>query len=313
MHKALEVKGGLFVSGSIRPLAYGFAVLALLAGGAGAVQAQSGVAMRETVPAVPAVVAEAVPAHDDLPDAPDAASSSLRSSVSSLHSSAFSLSSSASGNGAGEDEATSQTVGTPGSSTPRVAGRYDTVILPGQTAARLTVHDKVLFGVKDSISPFSAAGWVLSAAYEQVTDGSPNYGVLGNTQTGKSFAQRLGAAAARDTSETIFSESILAPILHEDPRYYAQTNRNFFYRVFYAGTRPIFTRTDGGKSTINLSQLGGNLAGSALTPAYYPAVNRPFSEVLRTFGGSVGGSAVGDLASEFLPGLLEAVHFKKKQ
>ena len=57
MHKALEVKGGLFVSGSIRPLGYGFAVLALLAGGAGAVQAQSGVAMRETVPAVPAVVA----------------------------------------------------------------------------------------------------------------------------------------------------------------------------------------------------------------------------------------------------------------
>ena len=33
---------------------------------------------------------------------------------------------------------------------------------------------------------------------------------------------------------------------------------------------------------------------------------------MKTFGGSVGGTALGDLASEFLPGLLEAVHFKKK-
>ncbi len=197
---------------------------------------------------------------------------------------------------------------------PTTAGRHDTVILPGQTAPRLTVHDKVVYGVLDSVSPFSIIGWGLSAGYEQVTDGSPNYGQLGNTQTGKSFAQRLGAAAARDTSETVFAESILAPILREDPRYYKQgSGRNFFYRVAYAGTRPIFTRTDGGRTTLNISQLGGNLAGSALTQAYYPGINRGFDEVLKTFGGSVGGSALGDLASEFLPGLLEAVHLKKKE
>ena len=261
-----------------------------MAGGVGTVQAQSGPAVPEAVSAVPVVVTGAAVAENDLPDAPEAASSSVSGTAAEL-----------------------QPVGAPGSSTPRVAGKYDTVILPGQTAARLTAHDKVIFGIKDSISPFSAAGWVLSAAYEQVTDGSPNYGTLGNTQTGKSFAQRLGAAAARDTSETIFSESILAPVFHEDPRYYAQTNRKFFYRVFYAGTRPIFTRTDGGKTTINLSQLGGNLAGSALTQAYYPPLNRGFDEVLKTFGGSIGGSAVGDLASEFLPGLLETFHFKKRQ
>ena len=206
-----------------------------------------------------------------------------------------------------------QPPGTPASKVPRAAGKYDTVILPGQTAARLTVHDKVIYGLKDSFSPISLFGWVLSAGYEQVTDGSPNYGIVpGQTQTGKAFAQRLGAAAARSTSETIFAESVLAPILHEDPRYYAKTNRNFFYRVIYAGTRPLITRTDGGRTTINLSSLGGNLAGAALTPAYYPPINQGFNEVLKTFGGSVGGTALGDLASEFLPGILEAVHFKKK-
>jgi hypothetical protein len=262
--------------------------------------AQAQVTKEAASPEIPEIVAASV-----VPAAPGASTAAAAASLPDAPGASSSL-----------DSAPSpelQTAASLASTTPHTAGKYDTVILPGQTAARLTAHDKVIFGIKDSLSPFSAAGWVLSAAYEQVTDGSPNYGVLQNTQTGKSFAQRLGAAAARDTSETIFSESILAPILHEDPRYYAKTNRNFFYRVIYAGTRPVLTRTNGGRTTINLSQLGGNLAGSALTQAYYPPLNRGFTEVLKTFGGSVGGSAVGDLASEFLPGLLEAVHFKKKE
>ena len=197
--------------------------------------------------------------------------------------------------------------------TPRRAGRYDTVISTGQTADRLSVREKFVFGFKDAASPFSVVGWLVSAGYEQGVDGSPNYGVIGNTQTGKSFAQRLGAAAARSSSETIFGESVLAPILHEDPRYYQQANHNFFYRVVYAGTRPIFTRTDGGRTTINFQSLGGNLAGSALAQVYYPPVNQGFNETLKTFGGSVGGTALGDLASEFLPGILQAVHLKKKE
>ena len=190
---------------------------------------------------------------------------------------------------------------------PRTAGRYDTVIFPGQFAPHLTVHDKFILGLKDSFSPISAVGWVVSAGYEQAVNGSPNYG-----QTGKGFAQRLGAASARATSENLFGESILAPILHEDPRYYKQgPSHNFIYRLVYAGTRPIFTRTDGGRTTLNLQSLGGNLAGSALTQAYYPQLNRGFDETMKTFGGSVGGSALGNVVSEFLPGILQAAHLKK--
>ena len=271
---------------------YGVAVMAMtvLIGGSAAAQLSGAGVVESGVQAMPASVAAT--AADSLPDAPEASSSSVTATG---------------------PEAQTQKAGPPAPSAVRTADKYDTVILPDERAVKLTVHDKLIYGIKDSISPFSIIGWGLSAAYEQGVDGSPNYGVIGNTQTGKSFAQRLGAAAARDTSETIFGESILAPVLHEDPRYYAQTNRSFFYRVIYAGTRPLITRTDGGRTTVNFSNLGGNFAGSALTQAYYPSLNRGFNEVLKTFGGSIGGSAVGDLASEFLPGLLEAVHFKKRQ
>lgn len=188
------------------------------------------------------------------------------------------------------------------------AGPFDKYILPGQSAPKITAYDKVLLGLRDSVSPFSAVGWVAATGYEQVTNGSPNYG-----QTGKGFMQRLGASAARDSSEEIFSDSVLAPILHEDPRYYKMgSGHNFFKRLVYAGTRPLITRTDGGRSTPNFSLIGGDLAGAALTQAYYPPLNRGFTEVAKTWGGSIGSSALGFVVSEFLSDALAVFHAQSR-
>ena len=34
------------------------------------------------------------------------------------------------------------------------------------------------------------------------------------------FGERLGAAGIRDTTQGVFTDSVFAPLLHEDPRYY---------------------------------------------------------------------------------------------
>ncbi len=194
----------------------------------------------------------------------------------------------------------------PPNSSP-VAGRYDKYIKPGQQAPRLSVNDKFVLGVKDAVSPLSFIGWATAAEYSQLVNGSPNYGT-----NGKAFLQRFGAAAARASSEGIFSDSIMASVLHEDPRYYKMgKGHNVLKRIVYAGTRPIITRTDGGHSTINLAYLSGNLAGSALTQAYYPPVNRGFSQVMQTWGGSIGGGAIGFLSAEFLDDILQGLHLQK--
>ena len=193
-----------------------------------------------------------------------------------------------------------------------VAGRYDKYIKPGQQVPHLSISDKFGMGVKDAVSPISAIGWLLAAGYSQAVDSSPNYDSPLNDRSGKAFAQRFGAAAARASSEGIFSDSIMAPILHQDPRYYKMgRGHNVLKRAVYAATRPLITRTDGGHTTINLSYLGGNLAGSALTQAYYPPVNRGLSQVMQTYGGSIGGGALGFLTSEFLDDTLQALHLQK--
>ena len=180
-------------------------------------------------------------------------------------------------------------------SAPPVADTFAKYIEPGQTARRLSGFDKVLLGARHSTSSFAAATWVVSAGYEQILNSRPNYG-----QTVKGFAQRVGADAARNISEGVFSDSVLAPILHEDPRYYKLgPGHPLNERLKHALVKPIFTRTDAGDRTINFAQIGGTLAGAGLTDAYYPSINRTTGATLITFGTSMGGGAVGYLFNEF--------------
>jgi hypothetical protein len=228
--------------------------------------------------------------HFELPDSPGA----VFSSSSSL--------ADAEGNSAGQTPK-------PTGPRPKHAAHMAMTVMPGEIADPMTVKDKVVGGVKDSVSLFSAVGWLASAGWEQIWNDSPNYG----TDAG-AFGQRLGAATVRGISEGVFSNSLFAPLFHEDPRYYVMgSGHPFFKRLVYAGTRVLITRTDSGHTTPNFSLIAGNAAGAALTVTYYPAKNTTFSEVAQTFGGSLGGSALGFVVNEFIVDVLIDLHIKKHE
>jgi hypothetical protein len=204
------------------------------------------------------------------------------------------------------DGAQAQTTTT--KSRPKGAGHLQMVVNPNEVAQPMTVHDKVVAGMISSVSLYSATGWLAAAGWEQLWNSSPNYG----TDSG-AFGERLGAAALRGISEGVLSNSFFAPIFHEDPRYYVMgPGHAFIKRAWYAGTRVLVTRTDSGHTTPNFSLLAGNLAGSALTIPYYPPLNTSFKEVMITFGGSVGGSALGFVVDEFIVDALIDLHLKKQ-
>ena len=78
----------------------------------------------------------------------------------------------------------------------------------------------------------------------------------------------------------------------------------------YAVTRVLVGRTDGGHASVNAPLLLGYAATSAMTPLYYPQLNRNFKDVATGYGGSLGGAAVGFLFSEFSDDLLVSLHLK---
>ncbi|ODU55071.1 MAG: hypothetical protein BGO25_12700 [Acidobacteriales bacterium 59-55] len=263
-----------------------FFALILFAVGVPAVMAQGASGMHDTASA--AMLA--------LPDSPGAVSARADSASSSSTSSS-SL-----------DPAPGAQAGM-SSHSGKTASPTDSVVLPSEQAPTLTSRDKFVMGVKSVVSPLSVAGWLGSAGWSHLTNGPPNYG----TDSG-AFGQRLGAAAIRSSSQNFFSTSIMANVLHEDPRYYklgrSHSIRN---RILYAATRPLITRTDSGRRTVNLALLTGNLAGAILTNAYYPQQNHGFSETAKIFGSSIGGSAIGFGVSEFLGDALQLIHLKKAE
>ncbi|WP_348267305.1 hypothetical protein P8936_16050 [Edaphobacter paludis] len=191
----------------------------------------------------------------------------------------------------------------------RMASRLDSIILPTEQAPSLTAKDKFLMGARGMVTPFAIAGWFSAAGYSHLTNGPPNFG----TDRG-AFGQRLGAAAILDSTEDFLSTSVMAPVFHEDPRYYQMgRGHSIGRRVVYAATRVLITKTDSGKATPNLSLILGNLEGAALSNAYYPTLNHGASQTLKIFGGSLGGSALGFGVSEFLNDALQLAHLKKSE
>lgn len=191
--------------------------------------------------------------------------------------------------------------------TPPPGSPTDITVLPGQSAPPQTVRDKMVGSVKDSISPFSLIGETISAGYSHLTNGSPNYGT-----NAPAFGQRVGASFARGTSQNLFYEGVMASVFHEDPRYYKLgPTHPLFKRVAYAATRPIITRTDSGHLTPNLALLTGYLGAAALTKTYYPDINQGFNQTLQTYGGSIGGAAIGYVVTEFLSDTFQILHLKK--
>jgi len=211
------------------------------------------------------------------------------------------------GMASGPDEALGAGSGAAAIRVPPVAPLYHKYIEPSQTAQPLASADKVLFGVHQLMSPYLLLTIATAAGYEQAANGSPNYG----TNVG-AYGQRLGAAAIRDATQDILSDSIMAAVLHEDPRYYVMgSGRNPVVRAAYAVSRVFVTRSDGGAATPNYSLLSGYAGAAALENAYYPPDNHGFTETAKSFGSSLGGAAFSNVVREFLPDILHKTRLEK--
>ncbi|MEG9436565.1 hypothetical protein JAO29_10380 [Edaphobacter sp. HDX4] len=199
-----------------------------------------------------------------------------------------------------------QTAAAGGQSTVRP---FVKLVPAGQSAAPQTAMDKVRLGFRESVTPFSMLGWVASAGWSHLIDSSPNYGT-----NSEAFGQRLGASAALGSSKEIFSDAILAPVFHQDPRYYQRgAGHKLINRALYAGSRPIIGRTDSGKTIPNYATMLGTAGAAALTQTYYPERNVSGAQIARTWASSLGGSAVGYLVSEFGGEVIRRLHITKEE
>ncbi len=77
--------------------------------------------------------------------------------------------------------------------------------------------------------------------------------------------------------------AILPSLLHQDPRYFYQGTSTNESRTLHALSYPFVCKGDNGRWQPNYSSMGGVLASSAISNAYYPKSNRGVGLVFENF------------------------------
>ena len=165
-----------------------------------------------------------------------------------------------------------------------------------RNATGLTSRDKFRIFYQDTIDPYPFAAVAFHAAISQAKDTHPGYG-----EGWSGYGKRYGASLADSTSSRFFCVYLFASIFKQDPRYLRRSQGSFGWRVLYAVSRPLITRSDSGDAQFNVSNLLGKFSASGLANAYYPAANQGWGATASRFGGSLGYQSLGNLGTEFWP------------
>jgi hypothetical protein len=163
-------------------------------------------------------------------------------------------------------------------------------------AVKLSSRQKFQLAWKTSVDPVSFALNGVVAGVQQSQNNFSGYG-----QGTEGYAKRYGAAYADFVSGTFIGSAILPSLLKQDPRYFYKGTGSKGSRILYALANAVICKGDNGRWQPNYSNIGGNVAASALSTLYYPASEHnsaAFAFESAAFG--VGAIAATNLLQEFL-------------
>lgn len=166
----------------------------------------------------------------------------------------------------------------------------------------LTSTAKFKLFVNQSISPPYVAAAALTAAMSQARDVPPGYG-----QGWDAYGGRFGSAMARASSNSFFTTFLFASWLHQDPRFFPQTNPAWWRTAQYSARLLVVTRSDSGRDVFNSSGLLGPLTAEALANLYLPASEQTFAKTAERFGTDLAWRFVGSMFKNYWPAIFHGM------
>ena len=184
-----------------------------------------------------------------------------------------------------------------------LAGEATFVAVPASMASpransRLTSEQKFNTFVEQSFSPAATFSSAISAGFRPAWN---------NSQFNETYASRMGHAIEDQTEQGFFTKFLLPTLLHQDPRYHPSTSTTKIGRATYAISRIVIGRTDGGRPTLNTSELVGAVLAASVPTVYHdphaPTVADTASRAASNLGTDVGMN----MLREFWPDIRDAV------
>jgi hypothetical protein len=181
----------------------------------------------------------------------------------------------------------------------------------------LTASQKFKVVFRSSFDPVQYFWYGFLSGLSQAENSEPGYG-----QGWGAYAKRYGSAFSDGTIENFMVGAVFPSMLHQDPRFFQESEGGFTHRTEYAVSRIFITRTDSGKSQFNYSEiLGSALSATISTNTYHPrayvrkqydpatggveyvhyASDRTLPNTLSVWGTQVGYDTVTIVVKEFWP------------
>jgi hypothetical protein len=170
----------------------------------------------------------------------------------------------------------------------------------------LNSKQKFELSADESIAPSRLLSSALGAGIGQAADSLPGYG-----EGMAGYAKRFGSSMASAASDHFFETFLLSSLLHRDPRYFVVLRGGAGYRIKYALSRTVVTRTDDGKSAANWPGILGPLLAESLANSYLPEKEQTTGRTFRRYGYRVGLNTASKVLREYWPTIFRSLRIAK--
>jgi hypothetical protein len=206
-----------------------------------------------------------------------------------------------------KQEPTEQKHENPLEETFSILGRRS-IFFPELAASRGPLSKKQKFELfaDESAAPSRFLSSAVSAGIAQARDSLSGYG-----QKWSGYGKRFGSSIASGASTNFFGTFLLPSLLHTDPRYFVLLRGGAGYRIKYAISRIVITRTDAGGRTANWPGMIGPLLAESLATSYLPANEQTTTRTFKRYGVRIGFTAASNVVKEYWPTIFRGLRIGK--
>lgn len=160
----------------------------------------------------------------------------------------------------------------------------------------LSTKQKFELFADESVAPSRFVGSAIGAGIGQSRDSLAAYGEgIGG------YGKRFGSSMASAASTNFFGTFVIASVSHRDPRYFVTLHQGAMYRIGYALSRIVISRTDDGRNAANWPGMLGPLLAESLANSYLPVKEQTAGRTFQRYGVRIGLNTASNALREYWP------------
>ena len=160
----------------------------------------------------------------------------------------------------------------------------------------LSVRQKFELFADESVAP---SRFLSSAAGAGIGQAQNSLAAYGQGMSG--YGKRFGSSMATGASTNFFGTFVIASVTHRDPRYFVTLHPGTRYRIGYALSRIVVSRTDDGRNAANWPGILGPLLAETLANSYLPLKEQTVGRTFQRYGIRIGFNTAGNALRQYWP------------